>query len=188
MKRAIIIHGWGGSPNEILMKFLKKGLEKKGFEVIAPQMPNSDEPKIGEWVSFLEQNINEIDENTYFIGHSIGCQTIMRYLEKQTKKVGMCIFIAGWFNLDNMESKEEERIARPWIETSINFDKIRRSCQNIKVFLSSNEFYGFVKENKKIFEKDLGAKVQIVQEMGHFTDEEGDEKLSNFVNAVMKNI
>src|SRR3989344_1681977 len=98
MKRAVIVHGWGGSPNELLIKLIKAGFEKKSFEVTAPQMPNPEEPKIDEWVNFLSDVIENIDENTYFIGHSVCSQTIMRYLEKQNKKVAKCIFIAGWFN------------------------------------------------------------------------------------------
>ena len=33
------------------------------------------------------------DENTYFVGHSIGCQAIMRYLESvDVKKIGGVLF------------------------------------------------------------------------------------------------
>ena len=48
-------------------------------------MPNSENPKIEKWVKYLEENIKSVDEQTYFIGHSIGCQTIMRFLEKLHK-------------------------------------------------------------------------------------------------------
>ena len=185
-KRLFIVHGWGGNPNELLHQSLKKHFSKKGFKVIVPHMPNKDEPVINEWVSCLNKIVGKVDENTYFIGHSIGCQTIMRYLETlpEKTKVGGCIFIAGWFNLDNMESDEEERIAKPWIETKINFDKIKKIAKKIEVYLSSNEYYGFIEENSRIFKEKLKAKVIIEKDMGHFTDEEGKEKISNFVSKL----
>lgn len=62
-------------------------------------MPDTANPKIKEWVSELEKQVSELDENTYFVGYSIGCQTIMRYLEnKETRKIGGILFVAPWLN------------------------------------------------------------------------------------------
>ena len=185
-KRLFIIHGWGGNPNELLHQSLKKNFSKNGFKITIPPMPNKDKPVIKEWVSCLNKIVGKADEETYFIGHSIGCQAIMRYLEtlSENTKVGKCIFIAGWFKLNNLESKEEEKIAKPWIEDNINLNKIRKIAKNIIVYLSSNEYYGFIEENSKIFKEKLGAKVIIEKDMGHFTNEEGKEKLSKFVSKL----
>ena len=164
-KRIFIVHGWGGSPKEILHRLLQDRLSQKGFEVHALNMPNTNEPEINSWVSHLKKEVGKPDKETYFIGHSIGCQTIMRYLESlnEKTKVGGCIFIAGWFNLENMETKEEEIIAKPWIETPINLNKIRKMSEEISVYISSNEFYGYIKENSNIFKEKLGAKITIIK-------------------------
>ena len=39
-------------------------------------------PRIQKWVSKLAQTVGDADKQTYFVGHSMGCQTIVRYLEK----------------------------------------------------------------------------------------------------------
>ena len=186
-KKVFIVHGWGGSPKELVQKLLKKKFSEKGFEAYTPEMPNTDEPKIDAWVSYLSKIVEKADKNTYFVGHSIGCQAIMRYLETLPEKsrVGKCIFIAGWFNLDNMESEEEKMIAKPWIETPINFNKIKKIAKEILVYISSNEYYGYIKENTKIFKEKLGANVIIEKNIGHFTDEEGIKKLSRFVDKLV---
>src|SRR3989344_721534 len=167
-------------------KLLKEKFSAEGFEIFALTMPNTNEPKINDWVEFLKNAVGKADGNTYFIGHSVGCQTIMRYLEtlQENTKVGRCIFIAGWFNLDNMEGEEEERIAKPWIEKPINLNKVKKIAKEITVFISSNEYYGYIKENSTIFREKLGAKVIIEKSMGHFTDEEGEEKLYKFVSKI----
>ena len=80
-KRAFIIHGWGCYPEEGWFPWLKKELEARDFEVQIPAMPDSDTPKIKPWVSHLNELVGVCDEQTYLIGHSIGCQTILRYIE-----------------------------------------------------------------------------------------------------------
>ncbi len=175
MKRAFIIHGWDFNPKMNWYSSLKKDLEKKGFVVMVPSMPNTSEPKIEEWVQHLKKTVGKLDNNTYFIGHSMGCQTIMRYLEKENYngKVGKIVFVAGWFKLDNLEGEEVEEIARPWLETPIDFSKVKKKINNLTVFLSSNEPYGFVKENSAVFKEKLGAKVNMLKDRGHFTQDDG---------------
>jgi len=108
MKRVFIIHGWGGFPGEGWFPGLKKELEKKNFKVEVPSMPDSEHPKIETWIPFLKKVVGKLDEETYFVGHSIGCQTILRYLEKENKKCGKVILVAPWMNLDKNTMNEEE--------------------------------------------------------------------------------
>src|SRR3989344_2952524 len=96
-KRVFVIHGWGGGPEEGWFPLLKNELQGHGLEVIVPAMPNTDNPKIEEWVSSLAKMVGQPDENTFFVGHSIGCQAILRYIESINKKVGGAVFVAGWF-------------------------------------------------------------------------------------------
>lgn len=175
MKRVFIVHRWGGSPNFDWYPWLKKELENEDFEVFVPEMPDTSEPKIDSWVSHLKNVVSKLDAETYFVGHSIGCQAIMRFLEKEkfNGRIGNVVFVAGWFKLDNLESKEVEEIASPWIKTHINFDKIKRKLSKLTVFLSSNEPYGCVKENEKIFREKLNADVIIEENKGHFTQDDG---------------
>ncbi len=186
MKRVFIIHGWGGNPDEPQLVWLKKELIKKGFEVHSPKMPNTDYPKINQWVSHLNNLVGKLDKNTYFIGHSIGCQTIMRYLESVNGQAGGCLFIAGWFNLMDLEPEEID-IAKPWIKNKINFEKVKNNTGKISVLLSSNEPYNYVKENKEIFENELQAKVLVLKNRGHFAPDDGTidipEALTEFMEV-----
>jgi predicted alpha/beta hydrolase family esterase len=169
-KRVFIIHGWGGSPEGGCIPWLKKNLEKKGFKVFAPQMPNAEEPKIEEWVSHLAKLVGTVDENTYFIGHSIGCQAIMHYLQTIDRKIGGTVFIAGWVVLNNLD-KDELEIAKPWIDTSIDFKKLKSVSENYSLIISDNDPFGGFEENKEAFEK-MDAKIAILQNAGHIEDAE----------------
>ena len=183
MKTVYLIHGWGDNQNSNWFPWIKKELEKKNFKVIIPNMPNTDKPKIEEWVSHLKKVIKGTNENTYFIGHSLGCQAILRYLELTNKKVGGAIFVAGWFNLKNLED-EELLVAKPWIETPINFDKIKKNLK-LTVFLSENDPFNCLKENKTMFETKLGAKVKIIEKAGHFVIGDGANELLIVLNELL---
>ncbi|HOX11185.1 MAG TPA: alpha/beta fold hydrolase [Candidatus Moranbacteria bacterium] len=168
-KRVFIIHGWGGGPECACLPWLKNKLEENGFEVFAPKMPNTDEPEISEWVNYLAELVDTPDKQTYFIGHSIGCQAIMRYLQTINQKVGGAIFIAGWFMLKNLEP-EEITIAAPWVKNNINFEKLKKVSENYVEIISDNDPFGGFEENKRIFFEELGAKLIVLKNAGHIED------------------
>ncbi|MBI2666100.1 alpha/beta hydrolase [Candidatus Woesearchaeota archaeon] len=186
IKRVFIIHGWDYNPTMHWYPWLKNELEQKGFEVIIPEMPNTAKPEINSWISYLKKIVGRLTEETYFIGHSIGCQAIMRFIEKEdyTSKLGKVIFIAGWFKLKNLENEEVKKIADPWINTPIIFNKITEKINALTVYLSSNEPYNYVKYNKLIFEKKLNAKVIILKNKGHFTEEDGIKDLTEVLKEI----
>lgn len=193
MKRVFIIHGWGSSPERARLQWLKKELSKRGFEVFVPAMPNTDEPKIEEWINFLSSLVGEPDEETYFVGESIGCQAILRYLEKLVnKKIGGAIFMAGWFNLSEFTFKEEPAdeeeariIAKPWLETPINFEKVKKTSKNFVAIFSDNDPYVPLSD-KNIFRKKLGAEIIIEHNKGHFRDEDGIYELPIVLDLLLK--
>ena len=189
MKKAIIVHGWGGSPEGDWYQWLKKELEKKGFKVLIPEMPETMFPKIEAWVSKLNQAAGEADENTYFIGHSIGCQTILRYLEKlpANKKIGGAILVAGWFSLteNTWDENYTQEIALPWLETKIDFEKVKEHTDKIIVFLSDNDPY-IPLSDFRIFREKLDADVIIENGKGHFSGEDGITKYPAILNKLLQ--
>lgn len=183
-KRVFIIHGWDGNPNEAWLSWFRSELIKKDFEVFAPQMPNADKPEINQWVAFLSDLVGEPDEQDFFVGHSIGCQTIMRYLEKiYPKKIRGAIFVAGWFNLINLEDQASEAIAKPWIKTPIDFEKVRNAADNFTVLLSDTDEWVPLSD-RELFEKKLGAKVIIQKNKGHFTEDDDVKEIPEILELI----
>jgi uncharacterized protein len=179
MKKLFVVHGWAGSPtSEPWFEWLKKVCKKKNIEVEFLEMPNANEPKIEEWVGHLEKNC-KIEKETYFIGHSIGCQTIMRYVEKlpEDKRVAAIGFVAGFFHLletgweaEDEEGIEKEReMARPWIETPIDFEKIKSQTNKILAIFSEDDPC-VPPSDSKLFKERLNAKIVIKQNEEHFNE------------------
>jgi len=176
MKKVYLVHGWGGNSQGDWFVWLKSELEKKGYKVEAPDMPNTLKPTIKEWVQELKNIGGKINKDTVLVGHSIGCQTIMRYLEKlpKAKKVGGVIFVAGWFNLteDTWDDTYTKEIANEWINTPIDFAKVKQHTDKFVLISSDNDPYVPL-EDVKLFEKNLGAEAIILKNKGHIAGEDG---------------
>jgi hypothetical protein len=173
-KRVFIIHGWGGHPKEGWFPWLKKELQMRGFAVQVPSMPDPEEPKIETWIPFLSQLVGQADKNTFFVGHSIGCQTIIRYLQTLPDgvKIGGAVFVAGWYNLRNLETEEEKRIAGPWVNEPRDDKKIRQAVNHVIAIFSDNDPY-VIPENQKSWKELVGAKIILEHKKGHFSGNDG---------------
>lgn len=168
-KRIFVVHGWGGSPDAEWFPWIKKELKNSGFKVTVPKMPNTKEPDINEWVPYLSKLVGTPDEQTFFIGHSIGCQTILRYLQTINIKVGGIIFVAGWIGLklEAYEGEEDEEIAKPWIETPLDWEKIKSNCDRFTALFSDNDPFVSVSDSE-VFKEKLGAKIIIEKNKSHY--------------------
>ncbi len=181
MKKVFIIHRWEGNPQGDWYPWLKGSLEQKGYQVFVPEMPDTDVPVIEKWVNYLRQIVGTPDSETYFIGHSIGCQTILRYLETIDTPIGGAVFVAGWFNLENIETSEAEVIAHPWTSTPIDLTKVKSVLPKSTLLISDNDPYGAFEYNKQKF-AELGSEIVILQNAGHITEDDGFTELPEVMN------
>jgi hypothetical protein len=176
MPRVFIIHRWSGGSQDDWRPWLKQELIKLGYEVIVPSMPETDEPKIDTWVNYLTKLVKQPDQKTYFIGHSIGCQTILRYLETINTKIGGAIFVSGWFNLINLEDEDTEKIAEPWLKTPIDLEKVKANLNKSVLIISDNDPFDCFMENQQKF-TELGSNIVVLTQAGHITKEDGFTEL-----------
>lgn len=185
-KKVIIVHGWGDSAKGSWFQWLKKALEKKGFRVTVPNFPDTKIPKIEKWVPVLKRITSAADENYFLVGHSIGCQAIMRWLETlpPKKKIGGAVFVAGWFNLKGL-TKAEEKIARPWLKKTINTKKVKNHLNSCVAIFSNNDPY-VPAISHRLFEQKLNARVLIEKNKGHLNGEDGVRKLPSVLKALLK--
>ncbi|MFZ2187775.1 MAG: alpha/beta hydrolase [Candidatus Moraniibacteriota bacterium] len=188
MKKVIIVHGWEGYPEEGWFPWLKKELEKEGFHVEIPIMPEAAAPRIDRWVSFLAHVAGEVDVNTFFVGHSIGCQAILRYLESlpESNSVGGVLLVAPWFTLMNLETEEEREIAELWLTTPIDTEKVKRHTNNFLAVFSDDDDV-VPTENQEMFEKRLKAKTVVEHRKGHFSGSDHIQELPIALDFFKKN-
>jgi uncharacterized protein len=188
-KRVFIVHGWDGNPNENWFPWLKKELQDKGFEVFIPQLPDPGNPKIYNWVPKLVETVGKPDEQTYLIGHSMGCQTIARYLETLPKniKIGGAIFIAGFFKrLTGLGDEPEDRETdRHWLGTPLDLKRVKSHLPKSIALFSDNDPYVPL-DNQDDFRNKLGSEIIIEHHMFHFNERYGITKLPIVLESLLE--
>lgn len=79
-KRLVIVHGYTAAPEHHWFPWLKQQAEQSGLDVTVPRLPDSLAPQPKAWLDALEESIGEPDENSWLVGHSLGCITLLNYL------------------------------------------------------------------------------------------------------------
>jgi uncharacterized protein len=189
-KRVFIIHGWDFNPGMNWYGSVKENLEQHGFEVIVPSMPDSHHPSITEWVDYLQKIVGEVDSDTYFIAHSIGCRTVMKFLESEVADGDSCggvIFVGGWFTLSPAATPDSEykSIAKPWLDMNLNFSRIKNKAAKFVAFFSDNDPY-VPMNNITLFQDNLDAEVILESGMGHFDEESGVQELDVVASKIIE--
>jgi predicted alpha/beta hydrolase family esterase len=180
MKRIFLIHGLGGHPEENWLPWLKNELEKKGLKVIVPAMPDTHHPKQDAWVSYLAEKVGIPDKDCIFVGHSLGCTAILRYLEtlKENQEVGACIFVAGVHK--DLGTKE----IKNFFEAPFDWGRIKSHCRRFIALHSDNDPYAALRSGA-VFRKNLNAEI-IIKHMGHFNVAAGITELPVVLDIVLK--
>lgn len=179
VKRVILIHGWHGNPDENWFPWLKKELHKRGVEVIIPQMAGGDNPERSEWVEKIKEVVGKVDDETYFVGHSLGCIAIIRYIESLDYKenVGGAVFVAGFAK----DIGKQELIN--FLKPAVNFDNVRVHCGNFVCIFSDNDRFISLETSHDLV-KNLEAKTILEPGNGHF----GSKEQMNELPAVLEEL
>ncbi len=187
MDKIYMVHCWDGTMDDGWYPWLEKKIQNKDTKVYRFNMPNTNCPKIEEWVSKLGQEVPMIGNNTFFVGHSIGCQTILRYLETQpVTEIGGILLVAPWLDLleEAVSDAESYEIAKPWLTRPIDFEKIKKFTSNIYCIFSDNDYFVSI-EQEKVFKELLQAKTIIVSEKGHISADDGVYELEEIYHAMI---
>ena len=183
MKRAVIVHCWGGNSNYAWYQWTKAELEKQGYSVTVPNMPDPDPPKLATWLSHLQEVIGQPDDELLLIGHSIGTVTIMRYLETlESGQVGKVILVAGF--TDQLGFKELEN----FFDTRLDFGKIKPKSKNGFVAIQSDNDPFVSEQYGERLKDELDAKLVIKHNAGHMSGSVDGEEACTELPEVIGNL
>jgi len=181
-KRVFIVHGWMAGPRSNWFPWLKDQLEAIGVQVFVPGMPNSAVPSPDAWLEKLSETVGQPDEECYFVGHSFGCITVLRYLEMLTeKKVGGLILVAGFAEI---AFNPELSPLHSFFDKPIRWDWIKSRIIKKPVVIMSDNDYMVTPAQGEILQKNLDAKLMIEHNKGHFTGLDGIKVLPSALEAL----
>ncbi|HUX35733.1 MAG TPA: alpha/beta fold hydrolase [Candidatus Paceibacterota bacterium] len=131
----LILHGYTGSPRENKYPWIRKELEKRGYKVSIPELPNTNNPNEKEQVDYVLKNC-KLDKNTVLFGHSLGAVVALKVLQKANKPIAKLVL--GAAAIDPKFSKER----RPYWDNfnwDFNFKKINSLVSDKVVISDINE-------------------------------------------------
>jgi predicted alpha/beta hydrolase family esterase len=177
MKRAIIIHGWEDNSHGHWIPWVKEELEKKGFLVVTPDMPNTKNPTLTQWMETLESL--QPDKDTLLIGHSLSNALILKYLEKPSTSIKGAFLVAAWDWL--MEDIREFHIT--FFENGFDYKIIKQTNVPITIINSTTDPWIDFEKSKLLAEK-IGATFVPIENAGHFTVRDGFTAFPTLVDLI----
>lgn len=184
MARVIIVHGYNGNPGANWFPWLKNELEKLGVEVTVPQMPNPDTPQLHEWLSTLRNVVGTPDNDTYLVGHSLGCPTILRYLQslKEGEFVGGALLVAGFAEPHPDMPELDSFTSEYWDD-----EHIRRSSNLITLISSDNDPRVPLEAGRRMSQR-FSAKLTILHDAGHINEKSGHLQVPEILTELRRMI
>lgn len=145
MKTAIIIHGMPSREEYFdetkpkpadahWIPWLKKELEKQGYVVVVPAMPEPYQPNYKKWKEVFEQF--PVDEHTTLVGHSCGAGFLVRWISESNTKVGKVVLVAPWIGMDSEDMWT--KLAGDFFDFDIDRNLVRKT-KGLTIFISSDD-------------------------------------------------
>ena len=92
--------------------------------------------------------------------------------------------LAPWFVLTNLTAVEEP-IAQPWIDTSIDFARVRSRLPELTAYFSDDDPYVSL-DNQSLFEQRLGARTHLLKGLKHMGVESGMTTFAELLATTLK--
>ena len=182
MKRIYVVHGFAATKKSNWFPWLSnKLLSELGLILTVVHLPNSKKPKLNNWLEALLKEIPNPDNETYIIAHSLGCITLLKYIEllPENSKLGGVILVSAFD-----ESLPLLPIINSFIESKPKYQLITSKIESIKVIASTNDLLVPIKLTKKV-SKSLQTTLIEVKNAGHFTTQDGYKVFTKLYEILM---
>lgn len=173
MKNAILFHGTSSSPNSFWFPYLKLELEKEGYQVSVPSLPDADHPDLKNW---LPKALKEhFTENTVLVGHSAGAPLILSILENINIKIKLAILVAGYARPKGQNPQPEAIL-----QSKYSWQKIKSKVKTLVFINSDNDPWGCNDKEGEYMQKNLGGKLIILKGEGHMGSDSFSQPYKQF--------
>ena len=164
MKTTLALHWWGWNSQENWLSWLKKEIEFKAENLFIPNLPNTDNPVLEEQLEYINIYAWDFSKWWNIIGHSLGCQLAMKFVEENNISNSKIILVAPTYpNLaEELWTKilwDSFETIKKYYDTEFNFEKINKLNNEIIVFLSDNDPYINKQNAKSILFKTRKCKI-----------------------------
>ncbi len=182
MKNVFIFHGYGADPGANWFPWLKEQLEVKGYKVFVPAFPDTNMPNRDKWLKHFEKYKDHVNEDTIFVGHSLGAPFLLNVLETLDKPVKASFLVAGFVG---PLSPAFEPFVGSIANRDFNWDKIKKNCKKFVIFSSDNDPYVPLDKARELNQK-LPSELIIIKGAEHLNAGSGYFTFDELRDAILK--
>jgi len=171
MKNAVIFHGTGGNPGVYWIPWLASELEKLGYKVTVPALPNPNGPDINETLPSVLNTLH-FDEETVLVGHSSGSSLMLSILENIEPRIKKAILVAGFY-------KQLPSGHNGMVQDSYNWDRIKSHANEFVFINSDNDPWGCDDQMGREMQQHLGGELVVMHD-GHMGSDSFNQPYREF--------
>ena len=179
--KILYIYGIDGNAKENWVPWFKGEMEKKGFEVLTPELPNSTHPSVDEWLEALKKLPIDKNDRLFIVGHSMGCNAACQFVLECKADVEKLILVGPtgsnmdethWNNLRKAVCDEESvACVKSFNDANKNLDKVKKLVKDSAIYLSKDD--PFIPLSIVDNYKELNSQVKVFDHKGHFNARAG---------------
>jgi predicted alpha/beta hydrolase family esterase len=167
MKRAVILHGTNADHTHNWFPWLKIELEKLGYEVWVPDLPQADHPSTTRYNEFLLSQGWDFNNNLV-VGHSSGAVEILGLLQALPGNVKInAAILVGSFTHKLAESPSWSML-RELFSKPFDFGAIKKKASQFIFVHSEDDPYCPIEQAEYLHDQLGGAFIRF-KDKGHFT-------------------
>lgn len=177
-----IIHGFMATPHDHWFQWLKSELEQRGVEVKVLALPDSSSPNPMAWHKAMAENIDQLNERTFIVTHSLGSVSLLTYLQDRMTDdsiIGGLIIVSGFVSpLPDLPQLNS------FVSNQIDFKKMIDTVPKRAVFGSPQDSivpYDLTKE----LAKELDSQIYPIDNAGHFLASDGFETFPQLLQILL---
>lgn len=178
-----VVHGYTSSSQSEWFPWLKEQVKNIQVKIDIPDMPDSKNPHLETWLNHLRKNALDIDENTIFIGHSLGCVTALRYILEKDIKIKGAILVSGFINENPMDEQTEG--LQEFVDEPLDIARIKNLIPSRIVITATDDDIVPTKATQKLAEA-LDSNLIILSSGKHFIARDGYTEFPVLLNEIQK--
>jgi predicted alpha/beta hydrolase family esterase len=181
--KVFLFHCWGGDGKSCWSGYLQDELRRQGIETISPDFPETGNPKLEEWLGSARKNVSRFEpkDGWVLVGHSLGCPTILRMLERlgEGERADAVILVAGFAKDLGIPQ------VKGFIDKDFNWEKIKSKAKRFIVINSDDDPYIPLSEGERLA-KLLGAELIVEHGAGHINEGSGFTEYPKLLEFIRK--
>lgn len=164
-----VVHGYMASTQSHWFPWLKTQVQNQGGQLNVLNLPDSNKPKAAAWNRVLKAGIENPNERTFIVAHSLGCITALHFLSElpKTTRLGGFICVSGFSErLPNIPSINE------FNRKKYDIARVKEIAPKRAVVVANDDTIVAPDFTKRLA-KELEAPLHTIEKGGHFLDADG---------------